>query len=92
MSSIDQMLVTDIEYGQYLWLDYQDGLNLKKHTVVQDTVSVESTPDADYVDNYYNDDLEKTPNLRYERLGVIAIYATIGLMLFYSFIHTRLNN
>ena len=87
MSSIDQMLVTDIEYGQYLWLDYQDSLNLKKYTLVQDSVSVESTPDADYVDNYYNDDLEKNPNLRYERMGVIAIYATIGLMLFYSFIH-----
>ena len=79
------MTTTDIEYGQYLWLDYKDRPEYTEKE--QEPKERPETPDADYVDNYYNDDLEKKPNLQTERVAVITIYAVIGLMLLYSFIN-----
>ena len=78
------MTTTDIEYGQYLWLEYKERQHESKQ---HESKERPETPDADYVDNYYNDDLEKKPNLQTERVAVITIYAVIGLMLLYSFIN-----
>lgn len=82
------MTTTDIEYGQYLWLDYKDRQEYaEKEQESKERHDTPHEPDVDYVDNYYNDDLEKKPNLQTERVAVITIYAVIGLMLLYSFIN-----
>lgn len=43
-------------------------------------------PDPEYVDNYYNDDLEKRPKMICERRAVIVIYSIIGLMFLFKII------
>ena len=52
-------------------------------------VSLESddpAPDPEYIDNYYNDDLDKKPKMMFERRAVITIYSIIGLMFLFKFI------
>lgn len=97
---IEKMIIEtqDVEYGQYCWLDYRTSLaNNPFHNSKSDGFSLnldslpvskddDVQPDTDYVNNYYNDDLEKNPNLKHNRNMVISIYVTIGLMFVIKYI------
>lgn len=71
MSDSDYELI-DIEYGA-------DHRNTN-----EDTTYPKYQKDPEYIDNYYNDDLEKSPNMQKERFIVLTIYASIILMVLYS--------
>lgn len=52
----------------------------------QNREDLDPDPDPEYVDNYYNDDLEKRPKMICERRTVIVIYSIIGLMFLFKII------